>query len=151
MQDASIVLLIVCSHLLAAVLREKEPFRTTDHLAVIHAVKDELKYCLTDKRFMGPRNGLYLVIDVRVTDTDTKSNLSKDPAKVLATHEREKKKKYLEACLGQRRHFTPFVVSTDGLIGREAKILWKKLSALLAAKWEKPRVAMSTLVGALPS
>jgi hypothetical protein len=56
----------------------------------------------------------------------------------LANHEREKKKKYLEACLGQRRHFTPFVVSTDSLLGREAKILLKKLSALLAAKWEKP-------------
>jgi hypothetical protein len=56
----------------------------------------------------------------------------------LAAHEREKKKKYLEACLAQRRHFTPFVVSTDGLLDREAKILLKKLSALLAAKWEKP-------------
>jgi hypothetical protein len=82
--------------------------------------------------------GTDCIIDVRVTDTDAKSNLSKDPAKVLANHEREKKKKYLEACLGQRRHFTPFVVSTDGLLGREAKILLKKLSALLAAKWEKP-------------
>jgi hypothetical protein len=29
----------------------------------------------------------------------------------------EKKKKYLQACLEQRRHFTPFVISTDGLIG----------------------------------
>jgi hypothetical protein len=82
--------------------------------------------------------GTDFIIDVRVTDTDAKSNLSKDPAKVLANHEREQKKKYLEACLGQRRHFTPFVVSTDDLLGREANKLLKKLSALLAAKWEKP-------------
>jgi hypothetical protein len=38
----------------------------------------------------------------------------------------------------QRRHFTPFVVSTDGLIGKEAKTFLKKLSSLLAEKWEKP-------------
>ena len=81
--------------------------------------------------------GTDCIIDVRVTDTDAKSNLSKDPAKVLEAHEREKKKKYLEACLAQRRHFTPFVVSADGLLGKEAKTLLKKLSTLLAAKWGK--------------
>jgi hypothetical protein len=67
-----------------------------------------------------------------------KSNRSKEPHKVLlAAHEREKKKKYLGACL-ERRHFSPFVVSTDGLLGKDAKILLKKLSARLAKKWEKP-------------
>ncbi len=44
----------------------------------------------------------------------------------------------LEACLEQHRHFSPFVVSTDGLLGKEAKILLRKLSAMLAEKWEKP-------------
>jgi hypothetical protein len=82
--------------------------------------------------------GTDCIIDVRITDVDAKSNLSKDPDKVLAAHEREKKKKYLGACLEQRRHFSPFVVSTDGLLGKEAKILLKKLSARLAEKWEKP-------------
>jgi hypothetical protein len=52
--------------------------------------------------------------------------------------QKEKKRKYLKPCLEQRRHFTPFVVSTDGLIGKEAKTLLKKLSFLLAEKWEKP-------------
>ena len=82
--------------------------------------------------------GTDCIIDVRVTDVDAKSNRSKDPLKVLAAHEREKKKKYLGACLEQRRHFSPFVVSTDGLLGKEAKILLKKLSLRLAEKWEKP-------------
>jgi hypothetical protein len=49
---------------------------------------------------------------------DAKSNRSKAPDKVLAAQEREKKKKYLEACLEQRRHFSPFVVSTDGLLAQ---------------------------------
>jgi hypothetical protein len=81
------------------------------------------------------KNGTDCIIDIRCTDIDAKSVLSKDPAKVLENQEREKKKKYLGACLAQRRHFTPFVVSTDGLLGREAK---RFLSTLLVVKWEKP-------------
>ena len=34
--------------------------------------------------------------------------------------------------------FTPFVVSSDGLLGHEAKSLIKKLSVLLTEKWNKP-------------
>jgi hypothetical protein len=39
------------------------------------------------------------IIGVRVTDTDAKSNLSKDSAKVLQAHEKEKKRKYLAPCI----------------------------------------------------
>jgi hypothetical protein len=41
------------------------------------------------------------IIDVHITDIDAKSNRTKDPMKVLETHECEKKKKYLEPCLEQ--------------------------------------------------
>jgi hypothetical protein len=79
------------------------------------------------------------IIDVRVTDTDAKSNLSKDPAKVLEAHEKRKKEEIpIAPCIAQRRHFTPFVVSTDGLINKEAKCLLEALSIKLAEKWEKP-------------
>jgi hypothetical protein len=71
--------------------------------------------------------GTDVIIDVPVTDTDAKSYLSWDPHKVLASQEREKNKKHLQSCLEQRKHFTPFVVSTDGLIGREAGELLKRL------------------------
>ena len=56
------------------------------------------------------------------------------PLKVLKTHEREKKKKYLKPCLEQHHHFTPVIVSTNGLIGREATTLLKRLAALIAEK-----------------
>jgi hypothetical protein len=79
------------------------------------------------------------MIDVRITDVDAKSNRSEDSDKVLEAHERKKKKKHdLGACLEQRLHFSPFMVSTDGLLGKEAKILLRKLSSMLAEKWEKP-------------
>jgi hypothetical protein len=81
-------------------------------------------------------------------NTDAKSNLSKDPAKVLESQEKEKKRKYLASCIAQRRHFTPFVVSTDGLLGKEAKCLLKKLSTALADKWEKPYAVVRGYVNA---
>ena len=43
-----------------------------------------------------------------------------------------------EDVLQERHHFTPFVVSTYGLISKEVKTLLKKVSSLLAEKWEKP-------------
>jgi hypothetical protein len=49
-----------------------------------------------------------------------------------------KKNKYLENCLQQRRAFTPFVISVDGLLGYEAKNLLKRLAFHLAEKWQKP-------------
>ena len=60
----------------------------------------------------------------------------KTPIKVLEAHEREKKKKYLEACLEQRWHLSPFVASTDSLLGKKSRTLLQKLSPL-AEKWEK--------------
>jgi hypothetical protein len=72
--------------------------------------------------------GTDVIVDVCVTDTDAKPYRSRDPHKVLATQEREKKKKYLQSCLEQRKHFTPFALSTEGLIGREAGELLKRLS-----------------------
>ena len=82
--------------------------------------------------------GTDCILDVRMTDLDAKSNRSRSPDKVLAAHEREKKKKYLGPCLEQRRHFSPFVVSTDGLLGKEAKVVLKRLALMLTEKWSKP-------------
>jgi hypothetical protein len=63
--------------------------------------------------------GTNTIIDVRIMDTDAKSYHSKDQGCT-------KKCWYLDACLAQNRHFTPFVVSTlDGLVGRKAKELLK--------------------------
>ena len=44
---------------------------------------------------------------------------------------------YLEACLQQRRHFSPFVASMDGMLGVEAKTTMKRISSCLATKWKQ--------------
>ena len=82
--------------------------------------------------------GTDVIVDVRVTDTDVTSYRSLPPSKVLEKQEREKKKKYLEPCLQARRHFTPFVVSADGLKGCEATVFMKRIAALLSEKWQRP-------------
>jgi hypothetical protein len=92
--------------------------------------------------------GTDVIVNVRVADTDAKTYWSHDPHKVLASQEREKKKKYLQSCLEQRKHFTPFVVSTDGLIGREAGELLKRLSLRLADTWEQPHSVVRGFVSA---
>ena len=98
-------------------------------------------------------HGLYdwstsCIIDVRVTDTDQPSYLSSTPAKIILKQEREKKKRYLESCLEQRRHFAPYVVDTYGLLGEEAKAFNKRIASKLADKWQSPYSATMGFVNA---
>jgi len=77
-------------------------------------------------------------IDVTVTDTNATTYISIPLIKVLEHHERDKKKKFLQSCLAQQRHFSPFVVSADGMVAPEAKMVMKQLALKLALKWECP-------------
>ena len=88
------------------------------------------------------------IIDVRVTDSDCPSNLSASPEKVIARHEKEKKNKYLESCLAERRHFSPYVCDCYGLLGAEAQAVNKKLAAKLASKWKAPYSATCGFINA---
>ena len=78
------------------------------------------------------------IVDVSITNTDAKSYRNKTPAKVLAMQEDKKKKKYLKSCKEQRRHFVPIVVSSDGLLGTEAKALLTRLAMKITHKWDWP-------------
>ena len=74
------------------------------------------------------------ILDVRVTNLDAASNIHRKSEAVLLSHEHEKKKKYLQACLDQRHHFSPFVVSCDGMLGKEAKSVLQNLAGSLSKK-----------------
>jgi hypothetical protein len=94
------------------------------------------------------QQGSDTILDVRVTDLDCKSQAKTDPSLVLARHERQKKKKYAQDCLEQRRTFSPFVISTDGLLGFEANNTLKQLARHLAKKWSKDYSAVCGMVKA---
>ena len=71
---------------------------------------------------------------MRVVNTDVPMHRNKDPVSCLQDAERGGKRMYLEACLQQRRHFSPFVASVDGLLGVEATATLKRLASHLATK-----------------
>ena len=66
------------------------------------------------------------ILDVLITNLDAPSNFHRKPETVHISHERENQKKYLLTCLNQRRHFSPLVVSYDGVLGNEAKVVQQK-------------------------
>eukprot|EP00980_Cylindrotheca_fusiformis_P005268 scaffold1123_cov56-Cylindrotheca_fusiformis.AAC.4 len=89
------------------------------------------------------------IIDVSLVHVDAPSHLSAEPLNVLRTREKTKKKKYLKACLQQRRSFVPFVVSTDGLLdGPEAQMFVKKLAADLSIRWDQPKSVVTNFIRA---
>ena len=86
------------------------------------------------------------LIDVRLTDSDQPSWISKPVAKVLLTNEKEKKAKYLEECLAARQHFTPFVSTVDGVLAREASLFLKHLSIHLKRRWGVAQSLVSNFI-----
>ena len=77
------------------------------------------------------------LFDVRVTDTDAPFHSQRVVSAILSSAEEAKKRKYSEAAALRRASFTPFVVSVDGVLGREANLLIKHLAQKLVHKWEK--------------
>ena len=57
--------------------------------------------------------------------------------KLLASQEQEKNKKHKEAAKAKGREFIPFVVTTDGVIGKEGRKLLSKIGTRLASRWKK--------------
>ena len=75
------------------------------------------------------------LFDIRVIDTDAQSYRTQSPIDVLSGAEKDKKKKYLEACSDRRAMFTPLCTSVDGLLGREANVFVKRIAERLSYKW----------------
>ena len=71
------------------------------------------------------------VFDVCNVDTYKASYQGKHPQRILYQYKRHKKGKYLEDCLEIRQHLIPLVLSVDGVIGEEKKVVTKKLVATL--------------------
>ena len=57
--------------------------------------------------------------------------------KILASWEKQKKDKHGKHFHEQRKHFSLFVLSVDGLLGKESLVLFANLSWLMAAKMDK--------------
>jgi hypothetical protein len=83
------------------------------------------------------KTGQSTFFDIRITDTDCVSWRDRDPHKVLAQHEKEKKKTYSTACTDRQHHFTSLVFSCDDMIVVEASAAIKRVASLLSQKWHR--------------
>ena len=72
------------------------------------------------------------IFDVRICDTDARSYANTSSDKVLERASKEKVRKYEQACLAQRRDFTPLVYSVDGLASKDARNAERRLASVLA-------------------
>ena len=79
---------------------------------------------------------------MHVMNTYAKSHSAKTSGKCLQEADREKKNMYLEACLRQRRLFSPFVASVYGMLGVEATSTLIRIARCLASKWQQPYSSM---------
>ena len=84
------------------------------------------------------QNSIDSVYNMLVVNTDSKNHAVKTPEKCLQEAERGKKRMYLEACLQQRRHFSPFLSSVDEMLVVEATETLKRLASRLVTKWPQP-------------
>ena len=80
------------------------------------------------------KQGTDSIHDIHVVNIDAVSYQTQTPDKCLETADKEKKNKYLDACLKHRRHSTPFVSLVDGLLRVESEATLKCISIRLATK-----------------
>ena len=76
------------------------------------------------------------LFDIRVIDTDAQSHAHRSVNGVLAT-EKEKKRKYTQAAQARHASFSPFVLTVDGLMAREARFVVQWITRTLSTKWSK--------------
>ena len=78
------------------------------------------------------------IIDVKIGDADTDTYNYYPTTLLLARWEKIKKNKHGKHCHDQQKHFSPFVLSVDGMIGREAVIVHSQSSRVMAKKRKEP-------------
>ena len=76
------------------------------------------------------------IIDVKLGDADVDTYKYKPMTSLLAGWEKTKKYYLSEHYHEQQKHFSPFVLSVDGMLGREALVVISQLSRVMAEKRE---------------
>ena len=74
------------------------------------------------------------MINMRFFNTETNYCQMWPPNKCLAIAYQDKIRKYIDSCIQQQRHFSPFVASVNGLLGVEPETTLKRMVSRLATK-----------------
>ena len=74
------------------------------------------------------------IIDVKLVNSDADAYIFDPMAEIQTWWEKIKKDKHGEHCRDQRKYFFPFVLSVNGMLGRESLVVVVNLSRLVAVK-----------------
>ena len=77
------------------------------------------------------------IIYVKICDADKETYMYEPTAALLARWDKITKYKHSKHC-HNKRIFSPFVISVDGMLGREVLVVLSKLSQVMAEKREEP-------------
>ncbi|XP_066931552.1 uncharacterized protein [Clytia hemisphaerica] len=84
------------------------------------------------------RPGQNAYFDVRVTNTNSQSQVQVSTQKTLEKHEREKKRQYNHRVMNiEHGTFTPLIFSVTGVMAKECSIYYKHLADKIARKTEE--------------
>ena len=78
------------------------------------------------------------IIDVKLGDSDLYMYKYEPMTVLLSRRENIKKDKHGKHCHNQRNVFSSFVISVDGMIGRESLVVLYQLIQVMAGKREEP-------------
>ena len=76
------------------------------------------------------------IIDIKLGDNDADTYKYEPMIALLARSENIKKDKHGKHCNDQRKHFSPFVLSVDGILGRGSLVVLSQLSLFMEEKRE---------------
>ena len=86
------------------------------------------------------------IIYVKLCNTDADEYKYDPMIELLAQWETIKKDKHGKHYNDQRKHFSPFIISVDNMLGREAVFVLVKFSWVMSAKSEKPLLQLQEWV-----
>ena len=78
------------------------------------------------------------IIDVKLGDSEADANKYEPIVALLAWWETIKNNNNGKHCNNQRKQFSPFVISMDGILGRKDLVLISNLSQAMDSKRSKP-------------
>ena len=78
------------------------------------------------------------IIEVKLRDADADTYKYEPLTSLLSRWEKIKKDKHGKQFHDQQKHFSPFFLSWDEMIGREDLVVLSKLSRVMAEKREEP-------------
>ena len=71
-------------------------------------------------------------------NTYASSYIQRYPGKFINGEDKDKKRKYIKACLHQFHHFPPLISLVYSMLGAEAEAKLKRLLGRFSAKWYQP-------------